>query len=81
MAAILEVKDLTKRYDGFTLDHVSFQVPGGCIMGLIGENGAGKSTTIKAVLDLIHRGRRHRHLLGPGAVSLLRPERGHRGGV
>ena len=55
MAAILEVKDLTKRYDGFTLDHVSFQVPGGCIMGLIGENGAGKSTTIKAVLDLIHR--------------------------
>ena len=55
MDAILEVKDLTKHYDGFTLDHVSFTVPGGCIMGLIGENGAGKSTTIKAVLDLIHR--------------------------
>ena len=55
MAAILEVKNLTKHYDGFTLDHVSFQVPGGCIMGLIGENGAGKSTTIKAILDLIHR--------------------------
>lgn len=55
MDAILEVKDLTKQYDGFTLDHVSFTVPGGCIMGLIGENGAGKSTTIKAVLDLIHK--------------------------
>lgn len=55
MDAILEVKDLTKQYDGFTLDHVSFTVPGGCIMGLIGENGAGKSTTIKAILDLIHR--------------------------
>lgn len=55
MDAILEVKDLTKQYDGFTLDHVSFTVPGGCIMGLIGENGAGKSTTIKAILDLIHK--------------------------
>ena len=55
MDAILEVKDLTKQYDGFTLDHVSFSVPKGCIMGLIGENGAGKSTTIKAALGLIHR--------------------------
>lgn len=55
MDAILEVKDLTKQYDGFTLDHMSFTVPGGCIMGLIGENGAGKSTTIKAILDLIHK--------------------------
>lgn len=55
MDVILEVKDLTKQYDGFTLDHVSFMVPGGCIMGLIGENGAGKSTTIKAILDLIHK--------------------------
>lgn len=55
MDAILEVKGLTKQYDGFTLDHVSFTVPGGCIMGLIGENGAGKSTTIKAILDLIHK--------------------------
>ena len=55
MAAILEVKNLTKHYDGFTLDHVSFQVPGGCIMGLVGENGAGKSTTIKAILDLVHK--------------------------
>ena len=55
MAAILEVKNLIKHYDGFTLDHVSFQVPGGCIMGLVGENGAGKSTTIKAILDLVHK--------------------------
>ena len=53
MDAILEVKDLTKQYDGFTLDHVSFTVPKGCIMGLVGENGAGKSTTIKAALGLI----------------------------
>ncbi len=53
MDAILEVKDLTKRYDGFTLHRVSFAVPKGCIMGLIGENGAGKSTAIKAMLGLV----------------------------
>lgn len=55
MDAILQVKDLCKKYDGFALDHVSFTLPRGCIMGFIGENGAGKSTTIKAILNLIHR--------------------------
>ena len=53
MDALLQVKDLTKTYPGFTLDHVSFTVPKGSIMGLIGENGAGKSTTIKGILGLI----------------------------
>ena len=42
----IEIKDLTKRYDGFTLDKVSFNVPKGSIMGFIGQNGAGKTTTI-----------------------------------
>ena len=51
----IEVKGLTKKYNGFTLDHVSFQIPTGSIVGFIGENGAGKSTTIKAILDLIQR--------------------------
>ncbi len=55
MDAILQVENLTKQYPGFTLDHVSFSVPKGTIMGLIGENGAGKSTTISAILDLIHK--------------------------
>ncbi|MCI2106095.1 MAG: ABC transporter ATP-binding protein [Intestinimonas sp.] len=54
MEYALEVKDLTKRYQGFTLDHVNFTLPSGCIMGFIGENGAGKSTAIKLILDLIH---------------------------
>ena len=52
---ILEVRNLTKQYADFTLDHVSFSIPKGTIMGLIGENGAGKSTTINAILDLIHK--------------------------
>lgn len=55
MEPILQVENLTKQYSGFKLDHVSFSVPKGTIMGLIGENGAGKSTTINAILDLIHK--------------------------
>ena len=49
----IEINGLTKRYDGFTLDNVSFCVPVGSIMGFIGQNGAGKSTTIKAILNII----------------------------
>ena len=49
----IEIKNLTKKYKGFSLDNISFTLPSGCILGLIGENGAGKSTTIKAILDMI----------------------------
>ena len=55
MEFALEIKGLTKKYDGFTLDNLSLSLPGGCIMGFIGENGAGKSTTIKLILDLIFK--------------------------
>ncbi|QAT43934.1 ABC transporter ATP-binding protein [Aminipila luticellarii] len=44
--------NVTKKYKGFTLDHVSLQLPKGSIMGLIGENGAGKTTLIKLILGL-----------------------------
>lgn len=55
MDAILQVNNLTKQYSDFKLDNVSFSLPKGTIMGLIGENGAGKSTTINAILDLIKK--------------------------
>lgn len=49
----ISVKNLTKQYDGFKLDNISFQIPTGTIVGFVGENGAGKSTTIRAVLGLM----------------------------
>ena len=51
----LEICNLTKNYDGFRLEGLNLTLPSGYIMGLIGENGAGKSTTIKLILDMIHR--------------------------
>ena len=50
----IEVKDLSKKYVGFSLDKISFNVPSGMIVGLIGENGAGKTTTIKGILNIIN---------------------------
>ncbi len=51
----LTISGLTKTYKDFVLDSVSFAVPSGSIVGLIGENGAGKSTTINAALGLIQK--------------------------
>ena len=53
MRSILDVQGLCKHYPGFTLDNISFSLASGHIMGLIGKNGAGKSTTMKAMLNMI----------------------------
>ncbi|MCI1946229.1 ABC transporter ATP-binding protein [Clostridium luticellarii] len=55
MNNILEIKNLSKTYKGFTLDNISFSLPRGYIMGLIGPNGAGKSTTIKLIMNLVRK--------------------------
>ncbi|HEZ7986441.1 MAG TPA: ABC transporter ATP-binding protein [Ruminococcus sp.] len=49
----IEIRNVTKKYDGFTLKNVSFNVPKGSIMGFIGQNGAGKTTTIRSLLNII----------------------------
>ena len=54
MNTALSVNGLCKEYPGFLLDRVSFSVPKGSITGFIGRNGAGKSTTLKASLNLVH---------------------------
>ena len=51
----LEIRNLTKDYGAFRLENLNLTLPCGCIMGLIGDNGAGKSTTIKLILDMINR--------------------------
>ena len=51
----IEIKGLEKRYDGFQLGSFDLTLPSGCIMGLVGENGAGKSTTIKLIMNAIGR--------------------------
>lgn len=49
----LEIRSLTKHFADFTLDNLNLILPGGCILGLIGENGAGKSTTIRLILGML----------------------------
>lgn len=51
----IETKNLCKSYPGFRLDNINLILPSGCIMGLVGENGAGKSTTISLIMDAIER--------------------------
>lgn len=67
----LEIRDLSKRYDDFNLSHLNLTLPGGCILGLIGENGAGKSTTIKLILNMIHRDGGQISILGKDNVSQM----------
>ena len=51
----LEIRGLTKRRGDFALQGLDLTLPAGCLMGLIGENGAGKSTTIRLVLNGLRR--------------------------
>ena len=51
----LEIHDLRKSFGEFSLGPVDLMLPGGCILGLIGENGAGKSTTIRLILNMLRR--------------------------
>lgn len=61
---VLEVKGLSKTYGDFQLKDVRFVLPVGCIMGFLGKNGAGKSTTMKAIMDLIPTDRGDIRILG-----------------
>lgn len=53
MENVLEVRNLSKKYNDFELKNINMTLPKGMIMGLIGENGAGKTTTIKSILNII----------------------------
>ena len=59
----IEIKNVSKSFGSFKIDNLNLTLPCGCIMGLIGENGAGKSTTIKLILDILHK--------DSGAITIL----------
>ena len=66
MTTIIEAKALSKRYGSLVaLDQVSFNVQSGRIVGLIGRNGAGKTTALKAILGLTPH---------TGSVSVFSPK-------
>ncbi len=51
-SGLLELRGVTKRYKGFTLEDATFTLPAGHLMGLLGPNGAGKTTLLKSILSL-----------------------------
>ena len=66
----IELKNVSKGYNSFVLKNVSFAVPQGTVMGFIGENGAGKSTTIKAILGLIKTDSGEVTILGENSADI-----------
>lgn len=51
----IEIRGLCKRYKDFALEDLHLDLPYGCVLGLVGENGAGKSTTIRLIMDALER--------------------------
>lgn len=81
MENMLKIENVCKNYPSFSLNHINFQVPAGCIMGFIGENGAGKSTTIKLILDLIQKDSGMIEVLGQDSTKISRDMKEHIGVV
>ena len=69
----IEIKGLTKHFPGFALEGLNLTLPSGCILGLIGENGAGKSTTIKLLLGMLKPDGGSASVLGADIGGDLRP--------
>ena len=51
---LLKVDNICKEYPGFRLQNVSFAIESGTIMGFIGRNGAGKTTVLKSIMNMVH---------------------------
>ncbi|MGA2535307.1 MAG: ABC transporter ATP-binding protein [Terracidiphilus sp.] len=60
----VEFSEVTKQYKHFTLEQVNLSLPTGCIMGFVGANGAGKSTTLRILMGLVHQDAGSVHVLG-----------------
>ena len=55
MSDLFRLEGVGKKFDGFELEGITMSLPGGMIMGLIGANGSGKTTTMKLMLNMLHR--------------------------
>lgn len=69
----IEIKNLVKKFDGFTLGPIDLSIPKGAIVGYIGQNGAGKSTSIKLLLGLLKKDLGEIKILGydnPNSIEL-----------
>ena len=73
MSALIEARGLTKHYEGFSLEGVDLCVDEGEVVGFVGQNGAGKSTTIKALLGLVRTNGGSASVLGTPSDELSRP--------
>lgn len=71
----LEVINLTKNYQDFKLKQINIKLPKGKIIGLIGENGSGKTTTIKAILNLITYDKGNIKIFDKDSKDLTKEER------
>lgn len=78
---LVRVSGLNKRFQGFSLQDVTFSVPRGAVVGFIGENGAGKSTTIKSILGLVRPDGGTITLFGKRAEELGKADRNKIGAV
>src|SRR5262249_1566731 len=77
MADAIRTRRLTKYYGGRkVVEDLSLRVPEGCVYGLLGRNGAGKSTTLKMLVGLVHPDYGHFELLGEDGASLSTQTRG-----
>lgn len=64
MRNALELKNVSRSFTGFEMKDMTFSLPEGCILGLVGKNGAGKSTIIRLIMDMISKDSGTIHVLG-----------------
>lgn len=72
----VEVRGLTKKYKDFTVRDISFELPSGCVMGIVGENGSGKSTILRSVLGMLNADAGEIKIFGEKANDLRKKDIG-----
>ncbi len=78
MNIALELSEVTKRFGDFTaVDHLSMQVPEGCIFGFLGPNGSGKTTTMRMIMSIFHPDEGSIRILGHSDAAAVKDRLGY----